>query len=121
MFFGRLAAPYFCVTGLGFLVSTEFYERMVRENASTDPVTLNLSGAVHLLIGLAVVVQHFRFGSLLETLITLIGIAALVKGSALIGVPELTLKSPKTGTTTLRVSGVAFVMVGFYLGFVSYL
>ncbi len=42
---GKLAAPYLLVTGMGFLLSTKFYEKMVRGSASTDPVTLNLSGA----------------------------------------------------------------------------
>ncbi len=120
MFFGKMAGPYFLLTGLGFLLSTEFYEKMVRGNASTDPVTLNLSGAVHFLVGLGIVVQHFRFGSLPETLVTLIGFAVMLKGSMLIAVPELTLQLPKTGKAALRISGVAFTAAGIYLGYVSY-
>ena len=120
VFFGKMAGPDFFVTGLGFLLSTEFYEKMVRGNASTDPVTLNLSGGVHFLVGLAIVVQHFRFGSLLETLVTLIGFATMLKGSMLIVVPESTLQLPRTGKATLRISGVAFTAVGICLGYVSY-
>ena len=61
IFFGKIAGAYFLVTGLGLLISTEFYEKMVRGNASTDPVTLNLSGAVHFLVGLVIVIQHIRW------------------------------------------------------------
>ena len=75
---------------------------MVRNNANTDPVTLNLSGAVHLLVGLSIVIQHFRWGSFLEGVVTLIGISAVLKGAALITIPELTLKSPKTNKRSLR-------------------
>ncbi len=120
IFFCKMAAAYFLVTGLGFLVSTEFYEKMVRGNASTDPVTLNLSGAVHFLVGLAIVIQHIRWGNLPEIIITLIGFAAMLKGAALIAVPKLTLLLPKTEKTALRISGVAFTAVGAYLGYVSY-
>ena len=120
VFIGKMAAPYLFVTGLGFLLSTEFYEKMVRGSPSTDPVTLNLSGAAHFLVGLAIVTQHSRFGSPPEILVTLIGFAAMLKGSMLIAVPELTLQFPKTGKTALRMSGVAFSAVGVCLGYVSY-
>ena len=120
IFFSKVAGPYLFVTGLGFLLSTEFYEKMVRGNASTDPVTLNLSGAMHFLAGLAIVVRHLRFGSLPETLVTLIGLAAMLKGSMLIAVPESALRLPKTGKAALRMSGVGFATVGVYLGYVSY-
>ena len=120
IFFGKIAAAYFFVTGLGFLVSTEFYEKMLRGNANTDPVTLNLSGAVHFLVGLAIVTQHLRFGSPPEILVTLLGFAAILKGSMLIAVPELSLRLPKTGRTAIRMSGVAFTAVGVYLASVSY-
>ena len=120
VFLGKMAAAYLFVTGLGFLVSTEFYEKMVRGNASTDPVTLNLSGAVHFLVGLAIVIQHMRWGNLPEIIVTLIGFAAMLKGAALIAVPELTLLLPKTKKAALRISGAAFMVVGAYLGVVSY-
>ncbi|WP_144864770.1 hypothetical protein [Hyella patelloides] len=120
LFFAKLASAYFLVTGLGFLISTDFYEKMVQENASTDPVTLNLSGAVHFLVGLSILIQHFLWGSLAEVIITLIGFSAMLKGAALIVIPELTLKSPKTGQRAIRLSSVGFIIIGIYLGYVSY-
>ena len=120
VFFAKIAAAYFIVTGLGFLISTEFYEKMVHNNANTDPVTLNLSGAVHLLVGLSIVIQHFRWGSFLEGVVTLIGISTVLKGAALIAIPELTLKSPKTNERSLKLSGVGFIIMAIYLGYMSY-
>ncbi|KST68499.1 hypothetical protein [Mastigocoleus testarum] len=121
IFFAKLASAYFIVTGVGFLLSTDFYEKMVNTNASVHPVSLNLSGAVHFLVGMSVLLQHFRWGNLLEVIITLIGFAATLKGVGLIVVPELTLKSPKTGRTALRLSGVGFLTIGTYLGYMGYL
>ena len=69
LFFAKMAAAYFVVTGLGFLISTKFYDQMVQGSENTDPVTLNLSGAVHFLVGLSILLQHFRWGSPLEIVV----------------------------------------------------
>ena len=84
LFFAKLASAYFALTGLGFLFSTDFYAKMVRDNKRTDPVALNLSGAVHFLIGLSILLQHFRWGSLPEVVVTLVGLGAMLKGVGLI-------------------------------------
>lgn len=115
-FIALMAGAYLSATGLGFLVSTRFYTRMVAGSATTDPVTLNLSGAAHFLVGLSVLLTHFHWDGLTEAVVTLLGLAALIKGLLLIVVPEVTLKSPKASPTSMRVSGVGFVIVGAYLG-----
>ena len=115
-----IAGPYLLVTGAGFLLSTRFYEAMVTRSANTDPVVINLSGAVHFLAGLLVLVLHFRWNGPAELIVTLIGVAALLKGTALIAVPELALRSPATSRRTLRISGLAFISVGAYLTYFGY-
>ena len=121
IFIAKMTSAYLVVTGLGFLLSTEFYEKMVRGSARTDPVTLNLSGAVHFLVGLSILIRHFRWASPPEVIVTLIGFAAMAKGAALIAVPRVVLQSPKIGKAKLRLSGIGFIAVGTYLGFASYL
>ena len=111
-----MAGGYLFVTGLGFVLSTRWYARMVAGNAAADPILLNLSGAVHFLVGLLVVLRHFHWDGLTEALVTLVGLAAVLKGLSLIVVPERTLKSPQTSERALRFSGVAFVLIGAYLG-----
>jgi len=115
-----VAGPYLIATGLGFLISTGFYTRMVADNAAAHPVTLNLSGAVHFVVGMVIVAQHLRFGSLAEGVVSVLGLAAVLKGLALIVVPALTLRSPKSSGATLRVSGVAYLLAGAYLSYVGY-
>ena len=119
MFLALMAGAYLLATGIGFFLSTRFYEKMVAGNANTDPVTLNLSGAVHFLVGAGVLITHFHWDGVTEILVTLIGLAAAGKGAALIIVPELTLTSPKTSANMLRVSGTAFVVIGAYLLFAA--
>lgn len=115
-----VAGPYLMATGLGFLISNDFYARMAAENDTAHPVTLNLSGAAHFVVGMVIVVQHLKFGSVAEAVVSALGLAAVLKGVALIAVPELTLRSPKSSGATLRITGVAFLLVGGYLGYVGY-
>lgn len=117
----RIAGPYLLLTGIGFFISNRFYARMVSENGTAHPVTLNLSGAAHFIVGMVILTQHFRFGHLPEIVVSLTGAAAVLKGASLIAVPELTLKSPKTSAQTLYASGAGFVLVGAYLGYIGYL
>jgi len=119
-FIATMAGCYLFITGLGFMFSTNFYEKMVAGNAHADPVTLNLSGAVHFLIGLSVVITHFHWDGPIEIIVTLVGFAALLKGTALIVVPEMMLKSPKTSRTSLRISAGGFVLLGAFLGYAGF-
>ncbi|MDD9721050.1 hypothetical protein PVW51_10110 [Sulfitobacter sp. PR48] len=117
----RIAGPYLLLTGLGFAVSRNFYQRMVMGNAQADPILLNLSGAVHFIVGLIVLNNHFRWSGLAEIVVSIIGIAAAAKGAALIAVPEMTLQTPKTTGRVLTASTVGFILAGVYLCYVGYL
>lgn len=116
----RIAGPYLLVTAFGFLVSKGFYERMVLGNANADPVLINLSGAVHFVVGAVILANHWAWGSLAEGVVTLLGVAAVAKGASLIAVPELTLKSPKTVGATLMVSAAGFALWGGLLVWVGW-
>lgn len=117
----RIAGPYLLVTALGFLVSRRFYERMVLGNANADPVLINLSGAVHFVVGGVTLVNHFLWSGMAEIVVSLLGVAAVAKGAALIAVPELTLKSPKTVGATLYASALGFGLWGGGLVWVGWL
>lgn len=121
LFFAKLASAYYLVTGLGFLLSTDFYAKMVSENKQTDPVAINLSGAIHFLVGLSILLQHFRWGSFPEAVVTLIGLITALKGVSLIIAPVWMLQSPKTNQKALKLSGIGFIAIGTYLGLIGYL
>lgn len=116
----KIAAPYLLITGLGFLISTAFYVRMVLGNAKSDPVLLNLSGAAHFLLGVVVLVTHFRWSSVPEVAVSLLGVALVAKGGGLIAIPEKMLTTPKTGAQALRISGAGFLVVGAYFAYLGY-
>lgn len=116
----KIGGLYLVVTGIGFLVSQSFYERMVMGNANADPVLLNLSGAAHFIVGMVILVNHFRWFGLPEIAVSLLGVAATAKGASLIAIPELTLQTPKTVGRTLLVSAAGFLVWGLYLCIVGY-
>jgi uncharacterized protein YjeT (DUF2065 family) len=117
---GKIIAPYLLVTGLGFLLSGKFYKRMTENTDKSDPVLINLSGMVHFLIGIAVVTNHFLWSDLLEIIISILGFAFLLKGTFMIALPSLTIKSSKASTKFLRISGIGYLIVGLAIGYMSY-
>ena len=51
IFLGKIIALYLLVSGLGFLLSSRFYENLLKNSDKSDPMTVNLSGMVHLIGG----------------------------------------------------------------------
>lgn len=116
----RIAGPYLVVTGIGFLVSRGFYERMVMGNANADPILLNLSGAAHFVVGMLILVNHFSWDGPREIAVSLLGLAAVAKGASLIAIPEMTLQTPKTVGRTLTISAAGFLIAGLYFCYLGY-
>ncbi|NQV08780.1 hypothetical protein HQ529_02935 [Candidatus Woesearchaeota archaeon] len=120
LFLGKIIAPYLFVSGVGFLFSVNFYEKLLKNSNKSDPMTVNLSGMVHFLIGIAIVTNHFLWNNILEIVVTLLGFSFLIKGITLIAFPISTLKSTKTSVKLLRISGIGFIVVSLFLGYLSY-
>lgn len=115
-----IAGPYWIVTGLGFILSRSFYERMLLGTETADPVLINLSGATHFILGMIVLVNHFLWGSIAEAAVTLLGFMLIAKGTLLIAVPDATLKAPRALGNTLTASTIGFLIVGLYFCYVGY-
>ncbi len=115
-----IAGPYLLVTGLGFLLSADFYQRMIASSTNAEPMLVNLSGAAHFVVGLVILVQHFQWSTAPEIAVSLVGVGAAAKGAALIAVPGLTLKSPKLSKTGLRLTTTGFLAFGGYLAYIGY-
>lgn len=114
---GKIAASYLLASGIGFIFSRGFYEQMMSRPDQADPLTVNLSGMVHFLLGMMVLVNHLYFGNFFQMVITALGVGLVVKGFLLIAFPRSTMK---TNDTYLPVSGIFFILGGLYLGYMSY-
>lgn len=117
---GRIVSIYFLATALGFLASANYYADMIATNGS-DPVLINLSGMTHFLIGMAIVVLHFRWRGLHQILVSLSGLFYLLKGTFLIVLPELTLQSGNNDIqASLVIPAIGFMVFGGMLAFLSW-
>ncbi len=121
LFLGKIISPYLFVSGLGFLISGKFYLNQLRNSDKSDPLTINLSGMVHFLIGIAIVTNHFLWNNILAIIVSILGFIFLAKGIALIAFPSLTLKSTKTSVKILRISGIGFIIVSLFVGYLSFI
>ncbi|MES0884369.1 DUF2065 family protein [Roseibium sp. SCP14] len=110
-----VAGAYLVVTGLGLLISPRSYQSMIQDASSADPILLNLSGMVHFILGMVLLVLHFRFASLLQTMVSVTGILLVSKGAALIVLPDLIRRKPNRMSNTRVISAVGFLIYGFAL------
>lgn len=115
-----IAGPYLFITGCGFLISQHFYMKMIEGADKSDPILINLSGAVHFIVGLLVLVNHFTWNTTTEIIVTLIGCAATLKGALLIVAPVLTLKTDKPSLYKLYFSSTVFIGLGAILTYQAY-
>ncbi len=115
-----IAGPYLFVTGLGFFISTNFYQRMIAAQSDANPILLNLSGAVHFVAGMVVLANHFKVSSVAGTIVTLVGAAAVLKGASLIVIPDYIAKSQQMGKNGVLTTGAAFTVTGAYLSYLGY-
>ncbi|KZK81126.1 hypothetical protein PsAD13_04068 [Pseudovibrio sp. Ad13] len=115
-----IAGPYLFVTGLGFFISSSFYQRMIAAQSDANPILLNLSGAVHFVVGMVVLANHLNVSSMAGALVTLVGAAAVLKGASLIVIPDYMTKSQQMGKRGILATGTAFTAIGTYLSYVGY-
>ncbi|MEB3344754.1 hypothetical protein U6A24_04750 [Aquimarina gracilis] len=116
---GRIIAVYLIITGIGFLVSSEYYSKMITRTDS-NPVLINLSGMVHFFIGMTILVHHFLWKSTLQIIVTLLGFIFLAKSFFLIVFPELTLQSGNNAAQVPWAMSIGFIAVGVIVGYMSF-
>lgn len=93
---------------------------MIAAQSSADPILINLSGAAHFVVGATVLANHFRWSNLPEIVVTIVGLAAALKGTVLIVVPERTQESPQMKYAVLLAISAGFLIVGAYLTYIGF-
>ncbi|UWQ36903.1 hypothetical protein K3552_15720 [Leisingera aquaemixtae] len=116
-----IAGPYLLITGAGILVSGSFYKRMISAQECADPILINLSGASHFVVGMTVAVNHFLWASPAEIVVSLVGVAAALKGTGLILIPDRMKKLSKMETRSLVATAAGFILVGTFLTYVGFI
>ncbi|GAA0464854.1 hypothetical protein GCM10009096_01700 [Parasphingorhabdus litoris] len=116
----RIAGPYLLVSALGFVASRQYYEQMITDTASAHPVLVNLSGAVHFVIGMVILTQHFDWSGIVQFSVTMLGVAAVAKGFVLIAFPKSTVRASGDAMVSLNLSAIGFFIAGTWYCFVGF-
>lgn len=115
----RIVSMYFLATGLGFLISSDYYATMIAHTGS-DPVLINLSGMVHFLVGMTILVHHFKWRKPLQIAASLSGVFFLMKGFSLIVLPQMTLQTGNNPAQVPWAMSSAFIIFGAWIGYFAY-
>lgn len=119
-YFAKFLGIYLLITVAVWLTRRESFERGVREIILSDGM-LALSGAIHLMIGLIVVILHPIWSADWQGLITLIGYASIVQGVVRLAFPiqskQNILKSLEKGYWVWIVVAGALGVILTYSGF----
>jgi hypothetical protein len=115
----KVVSMYLLITGLGFLISDEYYRSMIAHTES-DPVLINLSGMVHFFIGMTILVIHFQWKGMLQIVVTILGAMFFIKGAFLIVLPDLMLQTGNNPAQITSLMAVIFIVVGTALGYFAY-
>ncbi|WDV45740.1 hypothetical protein PV797_19945 [Clostridiaceae bacterium M8S5] len=115
----KIVSLYYLITGIGFFVSSSYYETMIAHKGS-DPILINLSGMVHFFIGITILVLHFKWKKFIEIAVSLSGILFLMKGIFLIALPSLTLQASSNPTQIPWAMSIGFITTGSLIGYFAY-
>ena len=109
IFLGKIIGPYWLVFGIGFLISTKFYEKQLLNSEKTDSLAVTIQGIIHFYIGIGILSNHFLWNNILAIIITILGFGYLGKGISLIVIPRLSLKSGTASFKLICVAGISFI------------
>ena len=121
LFLAQIMGPTLAAFGLGILLSPKYYLKLYK-SLERESLALMLFTMVALSAGTALVVKHFLWGSLTEILISIVGLAMLVKGILFAVIPKtlINLTQPMTSTGLLRFGGTLWLLAGGYLCWVGF-
>ncbi len=123
LFLAQVIGIYFLVAGVGALLNPARMKRAMQE-AKRSYLLPYLDGAVALIVGLLIVLNHNVFDGLLETLISLIGWVAVLEGVLMLLLPQKTISSIMEafmGAHLSRIIGVASVVLGLFFVYHGFL
>lgn len=121
IFLTQLWGPVLVAIGLGFMLGREYYAS-VYQTVVSEKLSFFLAGILALIGGIVHVATHTIWGALPASIITVLGWLLLLKGVAIIVIPQVGQKWAKRFATLpyFMPIGVALVLFGGYLSFVGY-
>lgn len=116
----KIVSAYLIVTGIGFLVSSEFYETLISHKA-TNPILINLSGMVHFFMGMTILAMHCKWKNILQILVSSLGFMFFIKGALLIAIPKLIIQTGDNIMQKPWLMSLGFIFIGLIMGYLIFI
>ena len=118
----QVAGPIMLVMAFGLLLNQSFYLKIYKD-LDKNPFPMLLASMLSLTLGILLVIHHNIWGTPLEIVVTLLGWLSLVKGIALVVVPQALsgLGKKMQFPAVMIVSSLAMFVLGGYLCWAVYL
>lgn len=113
--------PVLIATGLGIFFSRNYYTKVYRD-LEKETLAVFMSGITILTAGIAIVVHHNKWDSLLAGIITLIGWLSILKGLVLIIKPQVAdnLGEKVANSKLFGLIAVLATVLGVYVTYMAY-
>jgi len=120
LYLAKLLGLYLVIVCLALLLNRKKVEEL-KKYAAQNTLFIFSFGAVSLLMGLAIVLAHNVWDTIWQSLITLLGYVAIVKGLLRLFLPEkLSTLNNKLNERNIIVWGIFWLIIGFYLTYVGF-
>ncbi len=119
----RIVGPYMLVIGLTLLTRQSLFSDILT-TFMADPALVLSTGAFTLIVGLSMITAHHHYSSAAAIVLSLIGIAAALKGAWLMIAPEwgaATTEAMATAPWSLTAAVAFELALGAWLTFVGWL
>lgn len=123
LFLAQVMGVYFLVAGVGMLLNPARMKGAMQE-AKRSYLLPYFDGAIALVVGLLLVLNHNVWDGLLEVLVSLIGWVVVVEGVLMMLLPQKTISAmieAFMGAHMARLMGVVSVVLGIYFVYQGFL
>ena len=123
LFLAQVMGVYFLVVGVGALLNPSRMTSAVKE-AQRSHLLPYFDGAVALIVGLLIVLNHNLWDGLLETLVSLVGWVAVVEGILMMLLPQKTISAMLQkflGAHLGKLVAIVTIVLGLYFVYEGFL
>ena len=88
LFLAQVFGPTLFIVSLGMILNPKFYMKALQD-FTNSPLGLIGSSIGLIAVGMVLVMKHFLWGSLTEIIVSILGLATLIKGILLAVMPQM--------------------------------
>lgn len=117
----QLIGPAFLLFGAGMFLNQKYYLKAIID-LKENRFLIFFAAFINLVVGPAILIHHWMWGSLAEVVVTLFGISATIKGAHIVLAPKSWIKMAEGLVTEnmLRYGSVAVIVIGVLVTYAGY-